>query len=235
MRIISEEFIIMAHRGASGYELENSYAAFKKAVDLGAPMIETDVRETVDGTLILMHDSRINKTSMGRGKVSKLSIKEIKNIRLKNEENIPVLNDVLAQFKDKIRFNLEIKSKGIETKLYKLIKFNNLIEIVMISSFSFETLQSFYRIDRNLQLALITNLPSTIFRLKYQFDKLRASGVKAINPLYLTMSKSFVKKAQKHDLKVYPWTVNKKETALKLRDKYQVDGLITNFPDILRA
>ena len=168
----------MAHRGASGYELENSYAAFKKAVDLGASMIETDVRETVDGTLILMHYSRINRTSMGRGKVSKLSIKEIENIRLKNDENIPVLNDVLAQFRDKIRFNLEIKSKGIETKLYELIKNNNLIEIVMISSFSFGTLQSFYRIDRNLQLALITYLPSTIFRLKYQFDKLRASGVK---------------------------------------------------------
>ena len=59
----------MAHRGASGYELENSYAAFKKAVDLGALMIETDVRETVDCTLILMHDSRINRTSMGRGKL----------------------------------------------------------------------------------------------------------------------------------------------------------------------
>ena len=78
VRIVPEDFIIMAHRGASGYELENSYAAFNKAIELGAPMIETDVQETADGILILMHDSKIKRTTFGKGKIQNLSIQEKK-------------------------------------------------------------------------------------------------------------------------------------------------------------
>jgi len=57
----------IAHRGASGYELENSFAAFDKAVELGVDAIETDVRVTKDKKLVLIHDNRVDRTAKGRG------------------------------------------------------------------------------------------------------------------------------------------------------------------------
>lgn len=235
MRTISEDFLIMAHRGASGYELENSYAAFTKAVELGAPMIETDVRETADGILILNHDYSINRTAQGKGKIKNLPIQEIKKVPLNNNEHIPVLGEVLAKFGEKVRFNLEIKVQNIEMKLYDLLAKYKQLDRTLISSFSFKTLQKFYQIDQNLHLALITLLPWPVLRLKYSFERLLATGITAINPKVTLLSKSFVQKAHQHGVKIYPWTVNESALALKLRDNYQVDGIITNFPDLLKT
>ncbi len=138
-------FLIMAHRGASGYELENFYAAFNETVELGAAMIETDVQETKNDILILIHDTSINRTTVGEGKIEELTIEQIRNIKLKNNENIPILGEVLGKFSEKIRFNLEIKAEKIEKKVYNLLIKYKLIEKTIISSFSFPILQNFLK------------------------------------------------------------------------------------------
>ena len=64
---------VVAHRGASDEEPEHSLAAYLLAVKQGADAIECDVRLTADGTLVLVHDRRINRTSTGRGTVSSMT------------------------------------------------------------------------------------------------------------------------------------------------------------------
>jgi len=230
----AQSFLIQAHRGASGYEFENSFAAFEKAVELGADFFETDVRQTADGHLILMHDAKLDRTTNGSGKIIALTLKELQQLRLRNGEKIPTLEEILEKFGTKIRINLEIKEKNIEQKVYELIMKYNLKDRVVLSCFSFSTLQKFHTLDKELQLALLTFLPWTIDRLRYSFDKLKKNGITMINPLARFVSTSFVKKAHDAGIQVYPWTVNKKERALQLRDNKKVDGIITNFPDIFR-
>jgi glycerophosphoryl diester phosphodiesterase len=61
---------VIAHRGANDEEPEHSLAAYLKAVEQGADAIECDVRLTVDGSLVCVHDRRVDRTSSGRGAVS---------------------------------------------------------------------------------------------------------------------------------------------------------------------
>ncbi|MHA1232268.1 MAG: glycerophosphodiester phosphodiesterase [Candidatus Helarchaeota archaeon] len=228
-----EKFKIIAHRGASGYVLENSYSAFEKAIKLKADMIETDVRSTKDGHLVLMHDNKINRTTLGTGRISKMTIEQIQQVKMKNNEPIPVLDTVLEKYGKKIQFNLEIKSKNIEEKINELIIKYDLIERIMISSFYYNILQKFHQINPKLFLAFLIFLPYNVVSLKFPFRKLKNDGVRAINPYYKFVSKSFVENAHNNGLKIYPWTINKKDQVLYFKNNIKVDGIITDYPDIL--
>jgi glycerophosphoryl diester phosphodiesterase len=68
---------VVAHRGANDEEPEHSLAAYLRAVEQGADAIECDVRLTADGTLVCVHDRRIDRTSTGRGAVSAHTLEEL--------------------------------------------------------------------------------------------------------------------------------------------------------------
>ena len=61
---------VVAHRGSNENEPEHSLASYLRAIDEKADAVECDVRLTADGTLVCVHDRRINRTSTGRGSVS---------------------------------------------------------------------------------------------------------------------------------------------------------------------
>lgn len=230
---MEKSFLTIAHRGASAYVLENSFEAFNKAVELKASMIETDIQESADGHLILMHDPNLDRTTRSKGAIKKMSIDQIRSIKLRNNEDIPLLDDLLRLFGEKIGFDLEIKVENIENKVNDLIDQYQLIDKVIISSLSFTALKNLHEINPNLHLAFLSFMPWNLLKLRYSFKKLRSTGIEAINLLYKVITKSFVDQAHAQNFKVYPWTVNTKEEFLKLKDEYQVNGIITNFPDIL--
>ena len=68
---------VVAHRGASFLEPEHTLAAYLQAIDDGADALECDVRLTSDGTLVCVHDRRIDRTSHGRGTISSRDVKEL--------------------------------------------------------------------------------------------------------------------------------------------------------------
>src|ERR671934_1125696 len=71
---------MLAHRGASAYAPENTFAAFERALALRADGIETDVRASKDGQLVLVHDERVDRTTDGEGRVSDLSFAELQEL-----------------------------------------------------------------------------------------------------------------------------------------------------------
>ena len=71
---------LCAHRGANETHPENTLAAFKEAIRLGAHMIEFDVRMTKDKKLVIMHDKTVDRTTNGSGAVSDLTLNEIKKL-----------------------------------------------------------------------------------------------------------------------------------------------------------
>lgn len=74
------EIMKIAHRGASKFAPENTLPALEKAIELGFEYIEIDVRETRDGVAVLMHEDQINHTTNGTGRISDLSLKELKEL-----------------------------------------------------------------------------------------------------------------------------------------------------------
>ena len=105
--------LIIAHRGASAYFKENTIAAFKGALALGAKYFETDVQFSKDGQLVIYHDYILKET--------KQPIKTLTAAQLARYD-VPLLSDVLAVLGKEINLNLEIKNDNniypaIEEKL----------------------------------------------------------------------------------------------------------------------
>ena len=97
--------LVVAHRGASAREVENSLAAFRAAAQLGADAVELDVHATTDGTLIVHHDEAI----AGRP-IPQLTAKQVAELRLSNGEPVPTLAQTLEAIGPSLQVFVEVKS-----------------------------------------------------------------------------------------------------------------------------
>lgn len=106
-------------RGMPGTLPENSRAALLRCVAMGVEVMETDVRRTRDGYLVLVHDDSVDRTSDGKGKVADLTLSQIRALRLRDDEGgagtaltderVPTLDELLALAKGRIVLNLDVK------------------------------------------------------------------------------------------------------------------------------
>ena len=94
--------LVIAHRGASGHAPENTLAAFKRALALGATFIETDLQLSRDSHFVAIHDDTVNRTTNGQGKVHDLSLAELRRLDAGSwfgseftGERIPTLDEIL--------------------------------------------------------------------------------------------------------------------------------------------
>ncbi|WP_404714198.1 glycerophosphodiester phosphodiesterase family protein [Sphingomonas sp. MMS24-J13] len=121
-------FIVIAHRGchnpAPAHRLpsapENSIAALHNCIALGVDMMETDVRQTLDGALVIIHDETLDRTTTGHGPVAALTLAEIRSLRLRDnmggagaaatDAALPTLDEILAAARGRLLLNLDIKA-----------------------------------------------------------------------------------------------------------------------------
>ncbi len=150
---------VAGHRGDCYNYYENTMSAFKGAISAGADMIETDIHLTSDGHLVLIHDDTVNRTTNGRGRVSELTLSELRALNAGDTrcpEQIPTLEEllVLVQPLD-ITLNLEIKEyyseqnalrceKCIEDTLALVEKYG-MAERILINSFDAWVLEYVYK------------------------------------------------------------------------------------------
>jgi len=112
---------VCAHRGANFSQPENTIAAFKEAIRLGAHMIEFDVQMSKDGELIILHDDTVDRTTNGTGGAVNLPFNELRELDAGlwkgtefEGEKIPTLSETLDIMPRNIWLNVHIKS-GAET------------------------------------------------------------------------------------------------------------------------
>ena len=97
---------ITAHRGCKGYLPENTLISFKEALDLGADVLEYDVHMTLDGELVIMHDSLVERTTGEKGSIDYMTLAEVKALdageKLYGEKfkgtPVPTLRETLELF-----------------------------------------------------------------------------------------------------------------------------------------
>ena len=138
----SEYVWVASHRGDWIYAPENSTTALEHAIFFGSDLIETDVRLTKDGKIIMMHDATVDRTTNGKGNIADLTLAEIKELRLRNnfggltDLKVPTLGEYIELAKDKILlyldkagYDLPGHEQGHMVKeLLKVLKANNAIE-----------------------------------------------------------------------------------------------------------
>ncbi|RLI46366.1 glycerophosphodiester phosphodiesterase, partial [Candidatus Bathyarchaeota archaeon] len=71
---------VIGHRGAAGLEPENTLRSVRRAIELGVDRVETDVRVSRDGRLVIMHDETVDRTTNGHGYVSELTFDELRSL-----------------------------------------------------------------------------------------------------------------------------------------------------------
>ncbi len=109
-----KRFLIIAHRGASAYEPENTLRAFRKALEMGADAIELDVRQSADGVIVVVHDEDLKRIAGIGKRVRECTYSELSQIRVLGSEPIPKLEDVLSEFGNRIPLFIEVKEAGFE-------------------------------------------------------------------------------------------------------------------------
>jgi glycerophosphoryl diester phosphodiesterase len=229
---------VIAHRGASGYAPENTMASFKKALEMGADMIELDIHLTADGDLAVMHDAETVRTTGVKNVLRMMTMEQIKKLDAGSSmskefagEQVPSLKEVLDWARGKIKVNIEIKSDGCEEKTAALIKDHDMYGDVIVSSFTHEYLKKIKELDPKIKTgALLDDIEN-----EKQIDEIVANcHPDALHPRYLMLNKSIVKKAHKKGLEVNVYTVNDPVSMKRMIDA-GADGIITNYPDVLAS
>jgi glycerophosphoryl diester phosphodiesterase len=226
---------IIAHRGASRAEPENTLAAFRRAATLGAGWVELDVRPSRDRQLVVHHDPRY-----GDGRV----IAEIDAAA--RPDAVPLLDDALdACAGAGLRVNVEIKNEpgepGYEptgwlvAAVVDLISRRGEIDRVVVSCFDRATLDQVLAGEPALPTAWLTqNVPGPGAQRNAMLDSLAGAGHRGLHPWWGLADPELVAACHARQLFVNVWTCDD-QTAMARLVVAGVDGICTNVPDVAAA
>jgi glycerophosphoryl diester phosphodiesterase len=136
-----------AHRGASAYAPENTFASFQLAGEQGARLIEFDVRLTADKQVVVIHDQVVDRTTNGKGRVNQMTLAALKELDAGSwfdekyrGEHIPTLEEVFEGFGKQFYMNVELKNyaspfDGLVGEVCALIRKHGMEKRVIFSSF----------------------------------------------------------------------------------------------------
>ncbi len=226
---------IIAHRGASGYAPENTLAAFNRAVKMGADAVELDVQLTLDEQVVVIHDPTLERTTDFTGNVCDFYLKDLQKADAGSwfseefrNERIPTLQEVLDTAKGRLRLNIEIKDTEehltVVENVVRILKDNEFDQVV-ISSFSKDIIELVKEKNPSMETGYLFEFKLLKHVFEGNWDYLCSSHTLA--------NEEFVRKAREAGKKVFVWTVNKPHEMNKMIG-LGVDGIITNYPDILK-
>jgi glycerophosphoryl diester phosphodiesterase len=236
----TKEIWTIAHRGASGHAPENTMAAFRRAVELGARFIETDLQITRDARVIAIHDLTLDRTTNGNGQVHVLTLEQIRALDAGAwfgdggpyaGERVPTLEEILVFAKEHdVIFYLEIKSGsawGIEHAVVAALREQNASARVVILSFDPGSIESVRQLDSTMMTGFLCEHPSADL-----VERTVRVGARQLIARGDLLTAAVVEKAHQAGLQVVGWTINEPEQMRRLIAA-GVDGIITDFPERL--
>jgi glycerophosphoryl diester phosphodiesterase len=220
----------IAHRGARGYEPENTLKAFQKALDLHTDGIELDVHLSSDGHIIVIHDETIDRTTNGKGLVNDLSLQQLKAFRIENELQIPTLTEVFDLVNQQCFINIELKGQGTADAVAALIELyvsekNWNYNSFLVSSFEWDFLQQIVLLNPKILIGVLTETD-----IDSAITFAETIKAKAIHPDFNLLNKENAIQIQEKGFHIFPWTINEKEDIARIKT-YNVNGIISDFPD----
>ena len=245
-----QNIAIIAHRGASNFAPENTMAAINIALNSNSDYIEIDVHQTLDTTLILMHDESLNRTTNGSGLIKDKTYPEILKLDAGQwfsqeyaNEKVPTLESVLQLVNGRCNLIIEIKKgndyyPGIEKNIINIIKKYNAEKWVTIHSFSSEILKTVHAINPNIKLhkLVFAKFKFVPFIISTKPEKLNIEALDFVDTFsinYFFANKELIKLLKSKGKKINVWTVDDPQTAKDLI-ALGIDGIITNNPGILK-
>ena len=241
-----KKFIVIAHRGASGYYPENTMSAFKAAIEMEADMIELDVLLSKDGVPIVFHDEKLDKKTNGKGLVQDLTLSELQKLdagswfdKKFEGEKIPTLREVLEYCRNKILVNVEIKTEavseseygGVEESVMKIIKDLGVEEQIIISSFDYRVIERIKKSNSKIRTALLYEKKQS--KKRSPVDLVKYYQVDAFNFSIRQLNDEWASQLNYLEIPFFIYTVNDEEKMRKVMEA-GAKGIFSDKPDLLK-
>ncbi len=207
--------MLVAHRGLSGARredgtayLENTLEAARSAVEYGADIIELDVYLSADGRLVVMHDPSLTRTTNGSGNIETMTLAEIRRYKVGGRDEIPVLDDYFAEFKDK-DVNIFVELKGNKPEIVHAVA-------QKIEEYGFASQCTVIAFDINYLAAARGEMAGVSLGLldDYKSGSDDISALKRVNsvnstfnPDYHNMTEEKIFEFARCGVSVWPWTL----------------------------
>ncbi|MDT8305801.1 MAG: glycerophosphodiester phosphodiesterase family protein [Anaerolineae bacterium] len=228
----AETPLVVGHRGASASMPENTLAAFALAAEEGAHGVELDVRLAADGTVMVIHDATVDRTTNGTGRVRDLPAAEIQALDAGEGQTVATLDDVFLAFGPSLLYNVELKDfavtdRGLVIAVADRIAAYHLENHVVVSSFNPLAVR---RARRQLPKTTMVGLlwergPRWLRHLGVQ--------VEADHPHFSLVDQAYIAWARERQLRIHVWTVDDPAEAGRLAH-LGVHAIITNYPQRIR-
>jgi len=217
-------FSIIGHRGAAGLVAENTLPSFRRAVELGVAAIELDIYWH-DGELLIIHDNTLNRTTNGRGQLTRRSVSQLRQLDAGNGAQIPLLAEVFASVSAQVAINLELKGPDCAKPVAAALALWQPPHNVLVSSFDHDQLHKFRRLNSSTPVAPLFHKPAP-----NMLEVGRELGACAINLSSRIATASRLTSIRQAGFGAMVYTVNSLRSARRLvRDG--ATGVFTDRPD----
>ncbi|MFH1214957.1 MAG: glycerophosphodiester phosphodiesterase family protein [Pseudomonadota bacterium] len=240
--ITTETPLVVAHRGASGSAPENTAAAITLALAAGARMMEIDVQISRDGEVVVFHDSTLERTSSGTGKICDFTYRELSGLDAGSwfgeefaGEQIPRLIDLFSLVKGKACLNVEIKPPTIGEDWRKRI---DLIAAItrkaamashtLFSSFHHDSLRYLQSLEGKFHTAALLMPDSTLL----PSDILKQTGCEGFVCSLDQLTPERIADIAGHNIFTGVYTINS-EKELQKALRAHVNAVVTDFPELM--
>jgi len=242
------EMETVGHRGAMGYEDENTLASFKKAIEMGVDMIEYDVYSLAtddsvpyEESIVVMHDDTVERTTDGTGNITDYTPETIRNLRTKNGHAIPTLKEVLelvdkrAVDNKRTKQDIELKGRGTARKVAKVIekyvgekgwRYDDFV----ISSIDHEQLKIFHQALPQVPIGALFDGPP----IQDAMERSKTLGATFVGPSLEFVTREFITLAHQNEMKCFVYTVNEPPDIERMR-KWGADAIFSNYPDRVKV
>lgn len=228
--------LVIAHRGASAYQPENTLAAFALAIQQGAQMIELDLHCSLDNQVVVIHDETLDHTTNLTGRVDQLTLAEIKKADAGRGQQVPTLEETLDLTIGKLRLYLEIKDAKAAAETLRIIRARRCQDEVMLASFDIELMRRLGDEVRDIELGVIlgneTLNPIVRWREAFPWIALRRVNYQVLCMQVELCYGYLARQTKASGKKLYVWTADEDAQFAKMIER-QADGIVTNKPDRL--
>lgn len=245
---------IFGHKGSGGDAPENTFPSFDKAIKDGADVLETDLRLTKDGVVVIMHDAFLEGTTNGTGWVRDYTLEELKKLDAAYNFStdggktfplrgtgitIPTLDELFARYPG-VKINLDMKTRNpaIVGKVLDLIEKHSRADITMAGSFHYPNARRIRHQAKKRGLAIkayaakpevAAAVGATKLHNPFHTNKFDAFDIPVTNGKVTIITEEFVKRAHANGRKVAAWTINDPAEMKRLLEM-GIDGIITDYP-----
>jgi glycerophosphoryl diester phosphodiesterase len=230
----------IAHRGASGHCPENTRAAFLRAIQLGADMIELDCQTTRDGAVVVIHDETLDRTTTGHGRVQGHTLRELKALDAGRwfahefvGEEILTLEEAIEILRGRAALNLEIKGQDspgrLEIQCVGIVRSLHFLEQTVFSSFFPARMRLVRDLAEDARVGVLLDSGASWDEGLALAAEL---GAEALHPERSLVDHRGVAEAHRRGLEVRVWSVNR-PSEIEALAALGVDGIFTDFPERL--